>query len=242
MKNYWHLAKVRLILTALIPVVLGIVLGGYGWNRKQAASVFVENMREGEGEVIRINSGLDESVVEVEFKDDAGVPYRKQFPISPSQERDLRAIGKISVVYDARNPQISELGHIVSANNEMWLYWGVAAVGFASMIGGLAMVAVQARRVSAIGALFRSGQLVQTEVRNNALAPGAKVGRFTYAFRGPNGRWYEGRSPELPAAQLATWPVGRRIVIAYDPSNPLRSEADVYAVVDTKRLDAIQPA
>jgi hypothetical protein len=95
--------------------------------------------------------------------------------------------------------------------------------------------------MSSIARLFRTGQVVQTEVRDKAMAPGQQLGRFTYAFRGPNGRWYEGKSPELPAEQLAQWPVGRAVLTAYDPLDPKISEPDVFGVLQKWR-DVPQPA
>jgi hypothetical protein len=238
--NYWMLASRRLLLGGLLPVLLGALLGLQGWLWARDASMFVENLRETEGRLLNLVSGDGDVHIDVEYLDEAGIRYNKKFTVDDQQEPILRQIGKVSVVYDLRTPQIAELGHIVSANNQRLLYWGVALVGGLVFLFGVSIIGREFHSaVSCIG-LLTSGQITQTEVRDSTMAPGRSAGRFTYAFRGPDGRWYEGKSPELPAAQLAEWPIGRRIFVAYDPINPRRTEVDVFGVIPNSRRDAMQ--
>ena len=46
----------------------------------------------------------------------------------------------------------------------------------------------------------------------------------------------------MNAAQLMEWPVGKRILAAYDASNPRSNEADVFGIVDEKRRGAVLTA
>lgn len=178
--------------------------------------------------------------MDVEYLDPDGVKYTQRFQMDTDEAVRLRAIGKVSLVYDQRDPRKAELGHIVSANNEKMVDILVLVVGILILLGGLGYAVAKASQISAIGKLFRTGQIVQTEVRDSAMAPGGNVGRFTYAFRGPNGRWFEGKSPELSRAELDNWPVGRSVVAAYDPKDPRRSEVDVFGVL-AKVRDLQQP-
>ena len=235
MIKYWKLARRRLVLLGLLPMLGGILISSLGWGWKQKAASFVENLRGAEAQVLKIDSGPDDSRIEVEYLDEAGVPYRKSFQMESRQEVELRAIGKISVVYDVRDPKVVELGHIVSANSEVHMYTVVTAAGVLVLLMGLVVAGVHAKQTAEKIALLRDGQLVRTEVRDAAFGPGGKSGRFTYAFQGPNGRWFEGKSPELPAAELAEWPVGRRVLTAYKLRDPKQTEADIFGVAGSRK-------
>ena len=242
MLNYWMLASRSLLLFGLLPILAGSVVGLQGWLWNEDAAAFVENLRGVEGRVLLITPDAGNLLVDVEYLNETGVRFTKQFKLDSRQEAELRAVGKVSLIYDLRYPQVAELGHVVSANDEKMMYLGMTAAGGLLCLTGFFVIARQARETAQTLALFRAGTLIQTEVRNSAIAPGQGTGRFTYAFRGPNGRWYEGKSPEMGAARLSDWPVGRRILVAYDPANPRQSEVDVFGVVDEKRRDAVQAA
>jgi len=235
MTHYWMLMKQPLLIMGLLPMVAGSLVTWLGLGFLAQSASFVENLQQSEARVIRFIPGDPKMFMDVEFEDRAGVRHPARFEVDESDAPSLRAIGKVSVVFDRRNPQSAEMGHIGSANNEKYFDMGVAGIGGLSLLFGLGYIAKRARQVSTIERLFRSGQTVQTEVRDKAMAPGQQVGRFTYAFRGPNGRWYEGKSPELPADQLAAWPVGRSVIAAYDPLDPKVSEPDVFGVLQKLR-------
>lgn len=242
MINYWKLAQAKLLLLGALPIVAGGAIGWYGWERKQAVAAFVENLRDVEGRVLRMESRDGGAVAEFEYLNEDGVPFVKTFAVDTRQERELQAIGKANIVYDVRDPRVAELGHVVNSNTELLVYWAITAAGGLLVFFGLGVIAVHARRSAATLALFRNGQLVATEVRDSALAPGGKAGRFTYAFRGPNGRWYEGKSPELAAARLAAWPVGTPLLVAYDPVHPDQSDVDIFGVVAPERRATVLPS
>jgi hypothetical protein len=240
--NYWILGMRRLLLLGFLPLLVGSVVALQGWMWSRDASAFVENLRQTEGRVLRMAPGDHELLVDAEYFTETGVRYAKQFKVDSRLEVELKAVGKISLVYDRRYPQVVELGHVVSANNERLMYSAMAGTGLLLCLIGMIVIGKRAKETAETLSLFRSGTLVQTEVRDSALAPGLDTGRFTYAFRGPNGRWYDGKSPELPATALKQWTVGRRLLVAYDPINPRRSEADVFGVIEAKRRDAMQTA
>ena len=236
--NYWILGIRRLLFFGLLPLLVGSIVGLQGWLWSRDAAVFVENMRGTEGRVLRIERNANDLLVDTEYFSEAGVRYEKQFKVDSHHEVELKAVGKISLVFDRRYPQVVELGHEVSANNERLLFVAMTLAGLILSIGGMVVFGIQAKESMETLSLFRLGTLVQTEVRDSVLAPGQDTGRFTYAFRGPNGRWFDGKSPELPAGKLKGWPVGRRLLVAYDPINPRRSEADIFGVIQAKRRDA----
>jgi hypothetical protein len=240
--NYWILGLKRLLLLGVLPLLAGSLVAVQGWMWSQEASVFVENLRETEGRVLRTTPDGNDFLVYAEYFTEDGVRYEKDFKVDSRLEVEMRAAGKISLIYDRRFPQVVELGHVVSANNERLLFVGMAVTGLLLCLGGMVVLGMRARETAATLSLFRSGMLVQTEVRDSVLAPGQDTGRFTYAFRGPNGRWFDGKSPELPAAAMKEWPVGRRVVVAYDPIDPRQSEVDVFGVIEAKRRDGLLTA
>ncbi|MBI2687149.1 MAG: hypothetical protein HYX27_12600 [Acidobacteria bacterium] len=180
--------------------------------------------------------------IDVEYTDENGVLFQKPFVVDEAQEPELRAAGKISMVHDSREPRRAEVGHVVSVSNTFLAETAVLAAGLLVMLAGFCYVAKCARQVIQTDRLFRYGQIVETEVRDAAMAPGKETGRFTYAFRGSNGRWFEGKSPELPSAKLKAWPVGRTVLAVYDPMDPRRTEADIFGVLAGRRRDLPQTA
>ena len=242
MLNYWMLASRRLLLFGLLPMLAGSIVGLQGWLWNQDAAAFAENLRTADGQVLRITPDGDDLMLDVEYETEAGVRHKQQIKVDSRQESELRTVGKVSLIYDLRYPQSAELGDVVTAHNEKRLYMGITAAGALLCLTGVFFLGHRARQTARILTLFKSGTLVQTEVRDSALAPGTQTGRFTYAFRGPNARWYEGKSPEMKATQLKEWPVGKRILAAYDPVNPRSNEADVFRLVDEKRRGAVLTA
>jgi hypothetical protein len=211
------------------------------WQLQARTGAFIENLRETDGRVLRVLSGESGPALEVQYFNEAGVPFTRTFPVDERQAREADSVGTVRVIHDQRYPEQSELGHIVSENRELMIYRGMLALSGLLALFGLGALAAAARSVMGIGALFRNGQVVQTEVRDTATAPGRDVGRFTYAFRGPDGRWYEGKSPDLDAARLADWRPGRPLWIVYDARNPRRSEPDIFGLLTDARRGASQP-
>lgn len=240
MNNYWLLRSRWLIIHGLLPLLAGVVISVPVWRLHAGTAAFIENMRETDGRLLRVVNGESGLALEVQYFNQAGVAFTKIFPVDERQAREADAVGKVSVIHDQRVPERSELGHIVSENQELLLYRGL--LGLCALLGiwGIVALAGAARSVAATGALFRSGQVVQTEVRDSTTAPGRNFGRFTYAFRGPDGRWYEGKSPDLPAARLAEWRPGRPLWIVYDARNPRRSEPDIFGLLSEARRGASQ--
>ena len=235
MINYWMLMRQPLCLMGLVPIVAGAFVTWLGLGFLAQSAAFVDNLQQAEARVVRFIPGDSKLLMDVDYEDLSGVHHAARFEVDESDVPRLRAIGKVSVIYDRRNPQTAEIGHVGSASNEEFLDKAVAAGGGLLLLFGVGYIVKRARDVSSIRRLFRSGQVVQTEVRDKALAPGQQVGRFTYAFRGPNGRWYEGKSPELSMEQLAEWPAGRPVMAAYDPRDPKVSEPDVFGILQKRR-------
>lgn len=241
MNNYWVLRSRWLLTYALLPILAGLGMTVPAWQLHARTAAFIENLRETDGRLLRVVSGDSGPALEVQYYNEAGVPFTKTFAVDDRQAREAESVGTVRLIHDQRFPEQSELGHIVSENRELMIYRGLLAVGGLLVLFGLGALVSVIRSVAAIGALFRQGQVVQTEVRDAATAPGRDFGRFTYAFRGPDGRWYEGKSPDLAAAKLADWRPGRPLWIAYDPRNPRRSEPDIFGVLTDARRGASEP-
>lgn len=242
MLNYWKLARKKLLLFGLLPLLAGTSLAWLGRQWYQRAAAFVAHVRPVEGRVLRILSTPDGPRVDIEYLNELGVRFKRQFPIEERREEELRSVGKVSLVYDFRDPRKVELGSVVSVNHQMKLNGGIMLGGILLALAGALLLARHITSVRRIHNLFLHGQLVQTEVRDSKLAPHRSAGRFTYAFRGPNGRWFEGKSPELPAAQLAEWPVGRLLTVAYEAKDPRRTEADIFGITNSLSREFSQSA
>lgn len=241
MNNYWLLRSRSLMIRGLLPLLVGVAIGVPVWRMHAGTAAFIENLRETDGRLLRVVPGESGPSLEVQYFNQAGVPFTKVFPVDERQAREADAVGKVSLIHDQRFPERSELGHIVGQNRELLVYRALLGLGALLGLWGFGSMVAVARSVGATGALFRTGQIVQTEVRDSATAPGRDFGRFTYAFRGPDGRWYEGKSPDLPASRLAEWRPGRPLSVAYDPKNPRRSEPDIFGVLSDSRRDTSQP-
>ncbi len=241
MINYWVLGVRRLLVFSLLPLTVGIVIGVLGWIWKQDAGTLLANIREVDGRVLKVTPVSDGMELEVEFLTESGLAHKKTIVVDDRQARNADAVGKLSLIHDRRDPATATVGHVVSAHNEWLFYWSLVVLGGLLALWGLAVVARQGNAILKIGLLFRDGQLTQTEVRDSTIAPGGVVGRFTYAFRGPDGRWYEGKSPDLPVAQLSQWPVGKRLTVAYDAKNPRESEPDIFGIVAANQRSAELP-
>jgi hypothetical protein len=220
----------------LLPVLFGSVIGLQGWLWASDANAFIENLRETEGRVTRMERSNGELQLDVEYLDETGVRYTKQLSVDAKMENEIQQVGKVSMVYDLHAPQIASLGHVVSANNERLLYTVVTAIGILLCLFGLWIFIHQILITLGRIALLNNGRICQTEIRDSIQAPGKQKGRFTFAFRGPDGRWYEGKSEDLPLETLAEWPVGKPIVVAYDALHPHRSEVDLFGAVDSSRF------
>jgi hypothetical protein len=243
MWNYLTLTIRPLARFCVLPVLVGTAVAAVGWDWQADSSAFLENLQQTEGRIRGEQPATGgKTKLEIEFTDIEGVPYKHSFEVTESEAAQLRVIGKVSLVFDRRDPRRAELGNVVRANFEMWFDWAVLTGGILMICGGFGYLANRTSQILGVQRLFRSGQLVQTEVRDSTLAPGGQTGRFTFAFRGPNGRWFEGKSPDLSARQLAEWPAGRPLLAAYDPGDPRRNEADIFGLAEARRRELPQSA
>lgn len=242
MNEYWRLDYRRLTLWGLLPVVIGLGTSIPAWNWQQQTASFIDNLRQTDGRVLRINRLREDPTVEVEFFNQSGVRYTKTFRADRQDLLEAETIGRVSLIHDMRDADNAEIGHVVGENRQLLAYRGLLGFGLGFLLLGLTVILGRARQVVTINQLFQKGQVVQTEVRDNSMAPGRDVGRFTYAFRGPDGRWYEGKSPDLPAPILKNWSVGRPLWVAYDTNNPRRSEPDLFGVIPEARRGTVQTA
>ncbi|MBM3765785.1 MAG: hypothetical protein FJW32_10380 [Acidobacteria bacterium] len=231
MIHYWSLAARAIVIFTGVPIAIGLLLGLQGWYWHREAAAFVDNSRAVVGRIIEFRSENGDVLIDVEQLDEEGVPYRGSYKIPSSDESTLRAAGNVNMVYDVRNPKRAQVSTIVGASNEALLAYATLAMGAGAILYGLVRFLREWRRIETIRRLFAEGALVKTEVREVAIPKGSGVGRFTYAFRGTNGRWFEGKSPEMTTAALGDWPVGRKVIAAFDPGEPKFTQPDVFEVL-----------
>lgn len=232
MVKYWVLSVRGLALFGLLPISLGALFILAAWNWHADRSAFVDNLRAANGRVLAFDSSDGKLFVDIEYSDEQGVLHRKRMEAPRSQESHMRESGRAGVVYDSRFPESAEIGDVTRAS--LHVIGGRVAIGSGALVifAGIYLAVSRMLKVLRIRNLFRSGTIVDSEVREHALAPGnPKIGRFTYAFRGANGRWYEGRSPDLPAHILSRWHIGRPVRAAYHPADPRRNEPDIFDVL-----------
>ena len=118
MINYWMLMKQSLLLMGLLPIVAGSLVGWLGLEFLAQSAAFVENLQQAEARVVRFIPGDSKMLMDVDYEDLSGVHHAARFEVDEADAPRLRAIGKVSVIYDRRNPETAEIGHVVSANNE----------------------------------------------------------------------------------------------------------------------------
>ena len=231
MKNYWSRSKRFLVVGALLPVLAGLLVSWRAWDWKAERTAFAENLRAVEARIRSLDNVEGGLRARVEFLDEIGLVHKNECLLPASDEYQLRAVGKLNLVYDRRDPRNASAGHVVSVNRDRMTATAVMGLGMALALAGVAVWGWKARQIARTGRLFREGARAGTEVRDAKMAPGRRVGRFTYAFRGPDGRWYEGKSLEMSEAELKDWPAGRAIRVVYDRKNPRRNEPDIFGLL-----------
>jgi hypothetical protein len=231
MWNYWLLAGRGLILLGVLPAVAGVATAAKCWRWAREVSAFVEHLHHVEARVLSIDEQNGDTAARARYADTEGHVYVREFPIPAASAPAVSASGVLSLVYDARDPGNARPGDIVRVSTERFVAWGLVALGALTSAAGLLYLLRFAIRMAQLRALFAQGVVVQTSVRDHGKRKGDRRGRFTYAYRGPDGRWYEGRSPDLAADRLDEWPAGRDIQIVYKSSDPGISEADVFSIL-----------
>lgn len=233
MVHYWRLAASRLLWFSVLPGAISLLVTLQGWLLTSDFGAFLEHAHETEARILRVDGTGGNLRLFLLYADAQGRRIEAVLPATEAASRDWRAAGRVGLLVDSRSPGFAEPGTKRGAANRMLAYRGVLVLGFLLLAGSMWVAINEWRRNRSRLRLFTSGALVETEVRDNVLAPNANHGCISFAYKGPDGRWYDGRSPDLPARMLAEWPKGRDLLVAYDPANPRTCEPDLFGVTVT---------
>lgn len=232
MQDYWKLIAIQALLFAMVPMSVGVAAMLTGWQWNAEATTFVEQLQHLEGQIEDMQLQADGLHVRARYYDADGVEHTKEFVVDESQQTVLQSTGVIGLVYDGKHAKGAEVGNIGTASNERMAAVALLGAGMLGFFGGLGYLGRHMVRIARLMRLFGEGQIVETEVRDQRLKAGGAEGRFSYAFRGPDGRWYEGASQELPERELRKWTKATPVHIVYDPEAPRHNEPDIFRILE----------
>jgi hypothetical protein len=135
MNKYWERSIRILLVGSLLPVLTGLAVSWWAWEWKAERTAFAENLRAVEARIRSLDNVEGGLRARVEFLDEIGLLHKKEFVLPASDEYHLRAVGKLSLVYDQRNPQNASAGHVVSVNRDRLTATAVMGLGRARSRG-----------------------------------------------------------------------------------------------------------
>lgn len=231
MWGYWQLSLRLLIVGFLAPLSIGVtfLLAGYFLTRK--ASDLEEH-----GDVIRARVRQKEAQkdglwVQFEYLDEKGGLQKGTAILNRSTAAAVQTSGFIEIRYDRRRPEIYDIATNGKQSFDRSIRIGILVGGIISVCAAFGLMALRAFRIFRICRLLKKGFLVNSAVRVHVREDRTKAAtQFTYAYQGPNGRWYEGISPVLPPNYLDRFPIGQPIRVVFDRAKPRRSEVDIFGI------------
>lgn len=168
------------------------------------------------------------------FHDDAGTEHVERARVGWENWRRYSDGDPIAVAYVRGSPDRSRMVEIES--NDAWVLIPAFAAG-GLLFGGIGWVLVirsfirsgeRARLIQqGIGSL---GTVTAVEVNTNVRINGRHPVFLRYAFTDDAGGTHEGRSLDLPRHVQRRWSVGDEILVAHDPIDPTRHDADVFEI------------
>ena len=128
----------------------------------------------------------------------------------------------IPVTYLPENPDLHMIGAIQDIQREDAPadYMRIAALLFGlGAIGYFVKLILYIKK--ALNMILNGGAVIAVvSARNNDTLRRVKPDQISYHFNGPDGRWYEGRSPSLPADLLNKFPQGSKVTICFLQNRP----------------------
>jgi hypothetical protein len=231
MWGYWQLSLRLLMFGFLVPMSIGITLLLAGYFLTRNSSDLEEH-----GDVVRArvrqqDAHKDGLWVQFEYLDEQGKLQKGTAILRGSTASAVQTSGYIEIRYDRRRPEIYDIATNGSQSFDRSVRIGVLVAGILFVTLALVLVAFRAVRIFRIYRLLKNGFVVNCGVRVHVREDKTKPAtQFTYAYQGPNGRWYEGISPVLPPNYLDRFPVGQPIRVVFDRDTPRRSEVDVFGI------------
>lgn len=222
-RNHWP----KLLLPALVGLVLVVL--GIGWT--QVSDPLAEDSEIARATVINQEYKNGELLVEYRYEthDGSWLPGRDK--LDGSLAETVFKAKVFEVIYDPKHPATHRILAKSDVQATRFLKWGLF-LGGGLLLLVAAFFAVQILQENLKrGRLLQDGREAKSEVREwKTAGPHASKGQFTYAYQGPDGRWFEGTSIMLPMSMLAKFPVGRTLRVAFDPMQPKQSEPDIFGL------------
>lgn len=129
---------------------------------------------------------------------------------------------QIPVTYLRENPDLHMIGAIqdIQRLDAPADYMRIAALLlFLAAIGYFVKLVVHIK--NSLNMILNGGAVVAVvSARNNDPVRKVKPNQISYHFNGPDGRWYEGRSPSLSDDLLNKFPQGSKVTICFFQKNP----------------------
>jgi len=231
MWGYWQLSLRLLFVGFLAPISVGVtfLLAGFFLTRNAADL-------EDHGDVVRARVRQQEVHkdglwVLFEYLDEQGKLHQGTSILRGSTAAGVQTAGYIEIRYDRRRPELFDIATNGTQSLDRSIRIGVLLFGIIFVCLGFGLLAFRAFRIFRIYRLLKNGFMVNSAVRVHVREGKTKPAtQFTYAYQGPNGRWYEGVSPVVPPNYLDRFPVGQPIRIVFDRQKPKRSEVDIFGV------------
>lgn len=231
MWGYWQLSLRLVFLGFVAPLSIGLTLAltGYFLTRNSAdlelhGDVVRARIRESE-------TREDRYWVAFEYLDDKSVLHRGEALLNGPGASAARIAGFVEIRYDKRRPELYDLASSGRQSMDRSLRIGVLVLGVGLIAMAFGILARRAFSIFRTVRLLKRGFAINSAVRTHVVAD-KKAGptQFTYAYQGPNGRWYEGISPIVPPNYIARFPVGQPVRIVFDREEPRRSEVDIFGI------------
>lgn len=231
MWGYWQLSLRLVFVGFLAPLSVGFTLALWGY-------FLTENSADLEihGDVVRArvrDSEMrgDRFWVSFEYLDDKLALHRGEALLDGPGASAARTAGFIEIRYDRRRPELYDIATSGRQSMDRTLRIGVLGLGLLLMAGAIVVIGHRAFQIFRIVRLLQRGFPIGSAVRTHVVED-KSIGptQFTFAYQGPNGRWYEGVSPVIPPNWVAKFPVGHPIRIVFDRDQPRRSEVDLFGI------------
>jgi len=231
MWGYWQLSLRLLVIGFLVPISIGMTLLVAGFFLTQNASDLEDH-----GDVVRARVRQKEVQkdglrVLFEYLDEQGTLHKGTSILRGSTAAGVQTSGYIEIRYDRRRPELFDISTNGTQSLDRSVRIGVLVSGIVFVCLAFGIFVFRAFGIFRVHRLLKNGFMVNCAVRVHVREGKTKPAtQFTYAYQGPNGRWYEGISPVLPPNYLDRFPVGQPIRIVFDREKPKRSEVDIFGV------------
>jgi hypothetical protein len=235
MWGYWQLSLRLVFLGFLAPLSVGFTLALTGYFLTRGSADL-----EIHGDVVRAQVRENEIRdgkywVSFEYLDEKLALHRGEATLDGPGAAAARTAGFIEIRYDRRRPELYDIATSGRQSVDRTIRIAILWCGLLLMAVAVAVLSWRTFQIFRIMRLLKRGSPLNSAVRAHVMKNKAEgPTQFTYAYQGPNGRWYEGISPVVPSSWMGKFPVGQSIRIVLDRGEPRRSEVDLFGICATQ--------